>query len=54
MPLASIRVSLDPLSNDNVTSEVHEEKLLSPRTFTEAGMQIDGSEEQPANAWARI
>jgi hypothetical protein len=39
-------VSFDPDSNVNDESDLHHEKELSPTNSTEAGRQIDFSDEQ--------
>jgi hypothetical protein len=44
---ASIRVSLDPDSNVNDESDVHDENKRASRHSTEAGTQIDRRDFQP-------
>jgi hypothetical protein len=43
--------SLEPVSNVTVASVVHSWKQLSERNLTDAGMQIDESDEQSENAY---
>jgi hypothetical protein len=50
----SIRVSLDPDSNVNVESDLHDAKERSPRQSTDAGRQIDRKDFQPQSPFVSI
>jgi hypothetical protein len=52
--VVTIRLSFDPDSSVNEESDSHAKKQCRPRIPTEAGKQMDNSEEQPEKILAPI
>jgi hypothetical protein len=48
-PQAPMDKSVEPDSNVTIERDLHAWKQRSPSVSTDEGMQIDGSEEHPAN-----